>query len=138
MSQTVITVEGDTGAGKSTAALLASTALEFRFISVGAIFRSLGYRGLVAGVDPRNELACLEIAHTLHIVDTGLDIAVMADGEILGRDVLRRQPVSQMTAQMAKHPSVRIHLTAISRSLITPPGCVIEGRGIGTESQKQF
>jgi cytidylate kinase len=125
----VIAIDGPAGAGKSSVARGVAAALGFTYLDSGAMYRSVAFAALQAGVDVDDPEAMGELARSL-------DVGV-ANGrvELNGRDVtdaIRSAEVTTAASQAAVHPDVRAAMVERQRALIDAGRYVAEGRDIGT------
>lgn len=127
---TAVAIDGPAGAGKSTVARAVATALGFRYLDTGAMYRAVAVAALDSGVDMDDGGALGELVRR-----TRLEL----DGEAVrvdGRDVtsrLRTKDVTAAAARVAKHATVREELVGLQRELALSDDVVMEGRDIGTE-----
>jgi len=127
----VIAIDGPAGAGKSTTARRVADALGYAYLDSGALYRAVALAAVEAGVD-------LDDAAALERLVCGLDIDTGPHGDRLllaGRDVagrIRTPEVSQAASKVSAHAGVRTALVALQRASARPPGCVCEGRDMGT------
>ncbi|HTK31416.1 MAG TPA: (d)CMP kinase [Candidatus Saccharimonadaceae bacterium] len=129
----VVTIDGPAAAGKSTTARAVATALAFRYVDTGALYRALAWKTLDQGLAPDDDAAmerCLE--------GTSLDLSgspdhahVWLDGEDVS-DRIRTPAVSEMASRLAARPVVRRRLVQIQRALREHGPLVAEGRDLGT------
>jgi CMP/dCMP kinase len=125
----VTAIDGPAGAGKSSVARGVAAALGFTYLDSGAMYRSVAFAALQAGVDVDDPEAMGELARSL-------DVGV-ANGrvELNGRDVtdaIRSAEVTTAASQAAVHPDVRAAMVERQRALIDAGRYVAEGRDIGT------
>ena len=128
-----VAIDGPAGAGKSTVAKAVATALSYRLVDTGAIYRSVA---LLA----RRQNMSLEDDKSLETIVRGLDIDFrMVDGInrvfLRGEDVteaIRTPEVSRDASLVSTRPTVRQGLLALQRRLAGHGGAVLEGRDIGT------
>ncbi len=129
-----VAVDGPSGAGKSTLSRAVAGDLGFLYVDTGAIYRTIGYYVMTAGLDPHGEAAVMEVLPKLEI---GLRHG--ADGEqrmdLNGRDVsreIRLPEVSMYASAVSAHPGVRAYLLEMQRKLAQENSVLMDGRDIGT------
>jgi cytidylate kinase len=118
----VVAVDGPAGAGKSTAARALASALGFKYLDSGAMYRAVA---LSLQETPGN---AAERARDVQI-ELGDDVTLD------GRDVtkqIRTREVSEQASKIASDPGVRAALVAKQRELLQEGDWVGEGRDIGT------
>jgi cytidylate kinase len=128
-----IAIDGPAGAGKSTIARLVANSLGFVYIDTGAMYRSVTWYILQAGLTPEQETEVIAIAKLLDI-----RLAPGSDGQLVfvdGKDVTNEIRTSQVTnhvSQIAAIAEVRRVLTEKQKILAADKGVVMDGRDIGT------
>jgi cytidylate kinase len=125
----VIAIDGPAGAGKSSVARGVAAALGFTYLDSGAMYRSVAFAALQAGVDVDDPEAMGELARSLEVG--------VANGrvELNGRDVtdaIRSAEVTTAASRAAVHADVRAAMVERQRALIEGGRYVAEGRDIGT------
>lgn len=130
MTGPVIAIDGPAGAGKSTVGRAVADRLGVGYLDTGAMYRAVTFAVLRRGVDPRDEVAVLEVAETVEM--TVGEERVMVDGVDATREIRGRE-VTSAVSSVAAHPAVRSLLVEAQRSWVTDRGGgVVEGRDIGT------
>jgi cytidylate kinase len=129
----IVAIDGPAGAGKSTVAKAVATALGYRLVDTGAIYRSVA---LLAG----RQGVALDDDKALEVIVRGLDIdfamvagvnRVFLRGEDV-TDAIRTPEVSRDASTVSTRRTVREGLLALQRRLAGHGGAVLEGRDIGT------
>jgi CMP/dCMP kinase len=112
----LVAIDGPAGAGKSTVARAAASALGFTYLDTGAMYRSVALAG---DRDPAE-----------------LEITFRGDRVLLdGRDVtaaIRTPDISDAASRRATDPAVRAAMVDRQRELLARGDWVAEGRDIGT------
>jgi cytidylate kinase len=126
----VLAIDGPAGAGKSTVARACAEALAFPMLDTGAMYRAVTFACLERGIDLGDPDACEEIAATVRIdVDDARTTLDGADVSV----AIRTPRVTGAVSQVSAHPGVRAVMVAHQRAWADRrPGCVVEGRDIGT------
>lgn len=125
----IITIDGPSGVGKSTAARRLARALGFDYMDTGALYRTVTVLARHTRTDPADRAAVKRML-------SRADIAV--DGErvrVNGRDVsdeIRLPEVSAGVRPFAENPDVREFVKAIAHHLAEGRNVVVEGRDMGT------
>lgn len=126
---TTLAIDGPAGAGKSTVARAVASALGWRFVDSGALYRAVALAVLRHGADPAAEDDVAAIAEK---ADVELDgTRVRLDGDDVGERI-RAADVTAIVSAVAAHPRVRAALLDKQRDLAGNGDVVMEGRDIGT------
>jgi cytidylate kinase len=125
----VIAIDGPSASGKGAVAALTASALGFRYLDSGALYRAVALAALESGI-PADEDA------GLRRLIPGIPLT-FKDGAILlgGRDVseeIRTERVSEASSKVAAVPAVRAALLDLQRAFRRPPGLVAEGRDMAS------
>lgn len=124
---TVIAIDGPAGAGKSSVARAVASALGFRYVDTGAMYRSIALAMLDRGIDPSDQEKVEALASS---VAAELDLEVEGFGADHAR--LRAPGVGTAASEVARYPGVRSALAARQREVAREADVVMEGRDIGT------
>ena len=129
-----VAIDGPAGAGKSTIARRAAAELGFIYMDTGAIYRTVAYGVLRAGLDPSDADAVARYLTTVRVLPTW-------DGQgnqhmlLNGEDVtalIRSPQVSQNASVVAAIAQVRALLLETQRSVAREYSVIMDGRDIGT------
>ncbi len=124
-----VAIDGPAGAGKSTVAWLAASALGYTYVDTGAMYRAVAWAVAQAGIAPDDTGAVCEVAERLEIrLEQG---RVFADGQDV-TDQIRTPEISNLTSRLSALGCVRTRLAALQRDMGRGGGIVMEGRDIGT------
>ena len=129
-----VAIDGPAGAGKSTIARAAASALGFIYVDTGALYRSIGLNALRNGID---------LADTKAIEDSlnGLEVKLAFDAQgaqvvlLNGEDVsslIRTPEVSMSASKVSAVPAVRAFLLDLQRNMAKTQSVIMDGRDIGT------
>jgi cytidylate kinase len=124
---TVIAIDGPAGAGKSSVARAVASALGFRYVDTGAMYRSIALAMLDRSIDPSDQEKVEALASS---VAAQLDLAAEGFGADEAR--LRAPGVGTAASKVAHYPGVRSALAARQREVAREADVVMEGRDIGT------
>jgi cytidylate kinase len=113
----VIAIDGPAGAGKSTVARKVATALGYRYLDTGAMYRAVALAALRAGVDTEDAVSLAGLA--------GLAASMSDDLELRSPEVERR------VSRVARHREVRDALHVAQRAFLAGGDAVAEGRDVG-------
>lgn len=130
----IITVDGPSGAGKTTLSRMLATRLGFRYVDTGALYRAMGWWVSRRGLNPDFEEELCKACETVRI-----SIAWDQKGRMrvtcAGKDVtddLRGEAMGMMASRVSAKPVVREYLWALQRGLGERGCLVFEGRDMGT------
>ena len=134
----IIAIDGFSSSGKSTMARRLASAIGYRYIDSGAMYRAVTLFALEAGFigpDGQPDAAALEAA----LPHIHVDFEPQPDGAqhtmLNGVDVeaeIRRLRVSNVVSPVAALPAVRHALVAMQKEMGRKRGIVMDGRDIGT------
>jgi cytidylate kinase len=127
----IITIDGPSGAGKTTVAKLVAERLGLQYIPSGKLYRAVAYQMLQTGTaehDPEQITAML----------VTLKLTLQPGGHVLlnGQDVtdqLQTPEVGSQSSIMAQNKQIRQYLTALHHNIAARRRCVIEGRSTAIE-----
>ena len=129
-----IAIDGPAGAGKSTLARRAASALGFVYVDTGAIYRTVGYHMWMMGIGPKDQdgiRRCLDDvnisveydgASAQHMILNGTDVS----------DVIRTPLMSSYASGVSAQPCVRDFLLDMQRGIARRHNVVMDGRDIAT------
>jgi len=135
----IVAIDGFSSSGKSTMARRLASAIGYRYIDSGAMYRAVALYALGHGLcGPAGEGLDTD-ALAAAMPGISIDFALMPDGSqhtmLNGRDVeadIRSLRVSGAVSPVAAVPAVRRRLTALQQELGADRGIVMDGRDIGT------
>lgn len=133
----IITIDGPVGAGKSTVAKMLAKKLGYAFLDTGAMYRAIGWKAYVNGIEPNDANLETLCTHTRLEVKLVSNIQrIIVDGEDISEE-LRTPEMSRMASVVSAYGPVRRYLVKIQRDtgLIWAGqygGVVVEGRDMGT------
>jgi cytidylate kinase len=130
----IITIDGTSGSGKTTAAAGLARRLHARHLDTGAMYRALTLKALEDGLDLEDPKALAAMAEKTAVELDGEPGALRVRAD--GRDVteaIRENRVSTHSHYLARTPEVRRVLVAKQREFAARAGDVVtEGRDQGT------
>jgi cytidylate kinase len=129
MRKLVIAIDGPSGAGKGTVARAVASALGYRHVDSGAMYRAVGWKANRDGIALDDEQAVAALAARSNINVT--DDAVTIDGHDVTR-AIRTPEIDRAATAVARIPGVRTILVDQQRAYGRNGGIVMEGRDIGT------
>ncbi len=125
----IIAIDGPSGAGKGTVARAVASALGYRHVDSGAMYRAVGWKALQARVPLDSEAAVARLAQ-----ESSIDLSasrVVVDGQDVTR-AIRTPEIDRAAAAVARLPAVRAVLVQRQRAMAAGNSLVMEGRDIGT------
>jgi len=134
----IVAIDGFSSSGKSTMARRLASAVGYRYIDSGAMYRAVALYALEHNlVDAAGDVDTAGLVAVLP--DIEIDFVPQADGSqhtmLNGCDVeteIRRLRVSNVVSSVAAIPEVRYRLTAMQQQFGNGRGIVMDGRDIGT------
>ncbi len=125
----IIAIDGPSGAGKGTVAREVATALGYRHVDSGAMYRAVGWKALQEHVALDSDDTVSKLASASRIdVSTA---RVLIDGTDVTR-AIRTPEIDRAATAVARLPGVRAVLVDRQRALGETGAIVMEGRDIGT------
>lgn len=129
-----VAIDGPAGAGKSTIAKKIAQKRGYLYIDTGAMYRTLAYKALCAGIDVTTEFdkvrSMLDSTELGIVYKDGVQ-CMLADGNDV-TDKIRTPEVSKGASDISAIPFVREWLLETQRSLAAQNNCIMDGRDIGT------
>lgn len=134
----IVAIDGFSSSGKSTMARQLASAVGYRYIDSGAMYRAVALYGLRHGmVGPDGTIDTAALVDALPGID--IDFKIMPDGSqhttLNGEDVedeIRQLRVSNVVSPVAAVVPVRHRLVALQQAMGRSKGIVMDGRDIGT------
>ena len=130
----VITIDGPSGTGKGTIALLMAKELQWRLLDSGALYRILALAATQQQIDFNDINALTTLAESLPVSFKSSpenDLAIFLSGDEVSA-LIRTEEMGNKASQVAAIPSVREALKARQYAFREPPGLVADGRDMGT------
>lgn len=126
----VVALDGISGSGKSSTARQVARELGILHLDTGAMYRSVTWAALQAGLKPTQSAEVAAVARRLSFGFDSHDHLIV-DGHVPGPEI-RSAEVSSQVSDYCQIPEVRKVLVDAQRHLGTLRSCVVEGRDIGT------
>ena len=133
MNPYVITIDGPSGSGKGSLALLVARELGFHILDSGAIYRLAALKALRQQVDLNNEPDVLAAISGMQIrFESGNELTTpyLDDEEVSSQ--IREEKTAASASIIAAYATVREQLLQLQRDFFQPPGLVADGRDMGT------
>jgi cytidylate kinase len=136
-SETIITIDGPAGSGKSTIAKLLARELGFNYIDTGAMYRAITLLALENDIDPEDEAKILALAHksSLELESSPADESQYTIVRLNGKDVtngIRSIEVGAAVSIVSRLSGIRKYLVKLQRELSKGGNAVLEGRDTGS------
>ncbi|VVS94854.1 (d)CMP kinase [Desulfoluna spongiiphila] len=129
----VITIDGPSGAGKTTVSKTLAARIGYRYIDTGALYRGIALetqeRGIAADDEEAMEAACLTIDLRFKIENGDLRLY---SGTRDISELIRTPEISMRASAVSALAPVRAFLTVLQRRLGEERSVVFEGRDMGT------
>lgn len=128
-----IAIDGPASSGKSTIAKLLAEEFNLLYVDTGAMYRTLTYAALQAGVPVDDED---QLIHLLEQID--ITFKRVQEGQLVylnGQDVtteIRQNDVTNNVSMVASFEKVRAELVDQQREIAKDSGVAMDGRDIGT------
>ena len=129
-----VAIDGPAGAGKSTMARRTAKELNFVYVDTGAIYRTVGFAALRAGVDPQDAAAVAALLPQMRMrldwTPDGVQHVYLNEEDLTAE--IRRPEVSAAASQVSASPAVRQFLLDTQRDVAKAHSVIMDGRDIGT------
>lgn len=124
-----VAIDGPSGAGKSTIAKAVAKKLGIDYIDTGAMYRAVGYKTIVCGIDPQDQQALKTLLDETSIDFSGGNIIL--DGEIIN-DQIRTPQIAKKASECSALADVREKLVQLQRQMGQKKSVIMDGRDIGS------
>ena len=128
-NETIVAIDGPSGAGKGTVARALAHELGYRHVDTGAIYRAVAWQATHNGVDLADESAVATVAQSVVLTLDG-DRIVVNDYDVT--EAIRTPETDVASALVARLSAVRQVLIGQQRAIGETGRVVMEGRDIGT------
>ena len=133
MERLIITIDGPSGAGKTTVSRILAGRLGYKYIDTGALYRGVALEAISAGLNPDDDTGLKNVLSSLKMKfvygEKGLRL-ISNDTDIT--DKIRTSEISMFASAASARPVVRNFLLELQRELGREKGVVFEGRDMGT------
>ena len=128
MSKINIAIDGPSGAGKSTISDILASKLGYIHLDTGAMYRTVAYKGLQAGLKMDDEENVVKLIDTLSFKQTE-DGRIICNGEDISKEI-RQNEISMAASDVSKLLGVRKALVALQQKTAAEKGYIVDGRDI--------
>ena len=131
-TDTIVTIDGPTGAGKSTVGKLLAERIGYTYLDTGAMYRVVALETKRSGIDPESEAALADLCSKIDISfkrESGMRVYSS------GRDVteeIRTPEISMLASRVSAVACVREALVRMQRACAREGKIVADGRDAGT------
>ena len=130
---TVITIDGPAGSGKSTIARLLAKRLGFTYLDTGALYRAVAYEIKDKGIDIKDRKRLYEIVKNMDLMfEYDKDDTLIYVNGIEVSEQLRTPEMDMLSSRISKIKEVREALLELQRELAEKGKVIAEGRDMGT------
>ncbi len=136
MNPKIITIDGPSGVGKGTIAIMVADYLGYNYLDSGSLYRSLALALSQKNIDLVKDINDIE----KNIFEIDIDFKYEKNGKITVfvnkadfTKKIRTEKVAKMASQIAKNANARKMLEVVQRKHIKAPGLVADGRDMGTK-----
>jgi len=133
LKRLIITIDGPSGAGKTTVSKLLAHRLRYRYIDTGALYRGVALEAMSSGLNPDDDTGLETVLSSLKMKfvsgEKGLRL-ISNNSDIT--DKIRTPEISMFASAASARPVVRNFLLDLQRDLGKEKGVVFEGRDMGT------
>ena len=133
MKPLLITIDGPSGAGKTTTSRLLAHRLDYRYIDTGALYRGVALAAISTGLTPDDDPALEKLCSTLKMefMPGEKGLRLISNGSDV-TDQIRTPEISMFASAVSARPVVRHFLLDLQRHLGREKKAVFEGRDMGT------
>lgn len=131
--ETVLTIDGPSGAGKGTVSRLVAAQLGWHYLDSGAIYRALALEITEKDIEHDGNIDDIieaALAMDLHF-ECGEERAVLLNGNDI-TDLLGLESTGNIASKIAVIPQIRAALLQKQHDFLQEPGLVADGRDMGT------
>ena len=129
----IITIDGPSGVGKSSAARFLAERLRYFYLESGRLYRAIAWKVVQDGVPPEDVEALEELCRKIEISVRKSDgqFRFLVSGQDV-TDALKVPGLDQVTSLISQTVPVRTRLLQLQREIGGTGGVIVEGRDIGS------
>lgn len=133
MKRLIITIDGPSGAGKTTVSRILADRLGYRYIDTGALYRGVALAAICSGLNPDDDDGFLTLFKTLKMTFVAGEKGsrLFLNGSDI-TDRIRTPEISMAASAVSAKQVVRDYLLNLQRDLGREKNVVFEGRDMGT------
>ncbi len=133
MKRLIITIDGPSGAGKTTVSRILADRLGYRYIDTGALYRGVALAAICSGLNPDDDDGLLTLFKTLKMTFVAGEkgLRLFLNGSDI-TDRIRTPEISMAASAVSAKQVVRDYLLNLQRDLGREKNVVFEGRDMGT------
>jgi cytidylate kinase len=133
MKPLLITIDGPSGAGKTTVSRILADRLRYRYIDTGALYRGVALAAVSSGLNSDDDNGLEKLCNTLKLnfVLDKKGLRLILNGSDI-TDQIRTPEITMFASAVSARPVVRNFLLNLQRDLGREKGVVFEGRDMGT------
>jgi histidinol-phosphate aminotransferase len=132
-SDLIITIDGPSGAGKTTLSKIIADRLGYKYVDTGALYRGIAFEAMSEGLshDDDDSLKMLCSRLTLNFVYETTGLRLYSNGVDI-TDKIRTPEVTMFASAVSARPVVRKYLLKLQKDIGRKKRAVFEGRDMGT------
>lgn len=130
---TVVTIDGPAGSGKSTTSFIVAKRLGFLYLDTGAMYRAVALAAHRNGIDSTDQRGLEDLLKSLRLRwnTDNTPPSLYLDSEDISH-AIRDPEIDILSSKMSTLPRVREAMTELQRTMSAQADLVAEGRDMGT------
>ena len=133
MKRLLITIDGPSGAGKTTVSRKVAQRLGYTYVDTGALYRAVAFAALSQECQIDDDSVVEQICRHLGLrFENSRNGAKMYMNEVDITDRIRTQEITMLASALSARVVVREYLLGVQREMGKDGGVVFEGRDMGT------